>query len=407
MSLRFKPLRILQLVATIVGAVLLHRADAAAPVKVCVDNTNPSSDLDERVARAALASQGFDVENVYFEGHGKQADDGFPIAKFAKLAQNECALIMGFPVDVGSAHLPPNVSATSAYASTGFVLVQRSGGAKKSIETLAKGTEVGIAQLDTWAGLLFTQHSNIVMHVYPDDDDMLAELQAGKIGAGLTWQSYLHAYEKKHANAKLSAHVLSGPHMVWDLVALYAASSQSTADAFGKGLAMLSADGKLDAIVRPYQSAVALEKSPTAHVSRRAHRIDVANRCDKPAKAAKAPAKPPALYTEEQATQGAINYYQNCAMCHGPLLDGQRGGYPGPALKGAAFADPSYDFHVDEIFRFVAKLMPAPKPGSLTDEQNVTIMAFMLKQNGYPAGATPLTYDGAMKSRVPIRYYGK
>ena len=87
-------------------------------------------------------------------------------------------------------------------------------------------------------------------------------------------------------------------------------------------------------------------------------------------------------------------------------MDGQIGGYPGPALKGAAFADPSYDFHVDEIFRFVAKLMPAATPGSLSDEQNVDIMAYILKQNGYPAGHTELTYDGALRSRVPIRYYG-
>lgn len=41
------------------------------------------------------------------------------------------------------------------------------------------------------------------------------------------------------------------------------------------------------------------------------------------------------------------------------------------------------------------------------NEQNVNIMAYVLKQNGYPAGTTELTYDGAMKSKVSIRYYGK
>jgi hypothetical protein len=40
-------------------------------------------------------------------------------------------------------------------------------------------------------------------------------------------------------------------------------------------------------------------------------------------------------------------------------------GYPRPALKGADFADPSYDFHVKDIFNFVAKLMPTATPGSL------------------------------------------
>ena len=124
-------------------------------------------------------------------------------------------------------------------------------------------------------------------------------------------------------------------------------------------------------------------------------------------KASKGHGKIAALYTEEQATKGSLSYYQNCSMCHGPLLDGQFGGYSGPALKGPEFADPSYDFHVSDIFNFVAKLMPPGTPGSLTHEQDVQIMAFLLQQNGYPAGTQELTYEIAEKSRIPLRYYGK
>jgi mono/diheme cytochrome c family protein len=116
---------------------------------------------------------------------------------------------------------------------------------------------------------------------------------------------------------------------------------------------------------------------------------------------------PPALYTKEQAKKGLLGYIQNCASCHGPALDGQPGGYSGPALKGAEFADPSYDFHVSDIFNFVAKLMPSATPGSLPPDLYVAIMAFILQQNGYPAGLRELTYDEAMTSSVPIRYYGK
>ena len=113
------------------------------------------------------------------------------------------------------------------------------------------------------------------------------------------------------------------------------------------------------------------------------------------------------MYTDAQATKGRIEYLQNCSMCHGPLLDGQIGGFPGPALKGEDFADPSYDFHVSDIFNFVAKLMPAGTPGSLSHEQDVLIMSYLLRENGYPPGATELTYEGAERSKVPIRYYGK
>jgi polar amino acid transport system substrate-binding protein len=116
---------------------------------------------------------------------------------------------------------------------------------------------------------------------------------------------------------------------------------------------------------------------------------------------------PPALYTKEQAQKGLLGYLQNCASCHGPALDGQPGGFSGPALKGEDFADPSYDFHVSDIFNFVAKLMPSATPGSLPPDVYVAIMAFILQQNGYPAGSRELTYDEAMKSSVPIRYYGK
>jgi hypothetical protein len=51
--------------------------------------------------------------------------------------------------------------------------------------------------------------------------------------------------------------------------------------------------------------------------------------------------------------------------------------------------------------------MPAATPGSLTHEQDVQIMAFILQQNGYPSGSNELVYESAEKSMVPIRYYGK
>ena len=94
-------------------------------------------------------------------------------------------------------------------------------------------------------------------------------------------------------------------------------------------------------------------------------------------------------------------------MCHGPLLDGQAGGYPGSALRGPDFADPSYDFRIKDIFNLVVTLMPAATPGSLQPDVYVTIMAFILKQNGYPAGTEDLTYEALAKSSVPLRFYGK
>jgi polar amino acid transport system substrate-binding protein len=418
MSLRSnEAARIAQLVAGLLGAVLMQRAEAAPVLNVCVDQANPTSTMDARVARAVAKTQGYAVRLVPFVGYGR-GGDGLPPSRFAKMAQSECQLVMGFPVDTSDPKLPPNVEATSAYASTGFVLVRRGSSNTGSLSELPKGSEVGIAQLDTYAGLLYSAHPNIVMHVYRTDSLMLADLEAKHIAAGLAWQPSIEFYaSRRPTHASLSVRILPGKHMLWNLVALYVPQSQSAAGLFDQGLDTLQSTGQLARLIKPYQHAVAATADRNA-VRWPAARLQYAvawnantgrlfKVADSTEKAHRKHGKVPALYTADQAAEGATAYYQNCAMCHGPLLDGQSGGYSGPALKGADFADPSYDFHVKDIFNFVAKLMPPGTPGSLTHDQDVVIMAFLLQQNGYPPGTKELTYDEAEKSSVPLRYYGK
>jgi polar amino acid transport system substrate-binding protein len=405
------------LAVCILGAVLMHRAEAAAVLSVCVDQANPTSAMDARVARAVAKTQGYAVQLIPFVGYGKSGD-GLPPSRFATMAQSECQLVMGFPVDASDPRLPPNVEATSAYASTGFVLVRRGRSNTGSLSELPMGSEVGIAHLDTYAGLLYSAHPNIVMHVYPDDSLMLADLEAKHISAGLAWQPSIELYASRHpTRASLSVRILPGKHMLWNLVALYVPQSQSAAELFDQGLEALRRTGQLERLIKPFQHAAA-EAAYRTSVWLPAARLQYAvawnadigrlvKVADITKKSQRKHGKVPALYTADQAATGAIAYYQNCAMCHGPLLDGQSGGYSGPALKGSDFADPSYDFHVKDIFNFVAKLMPPGTPGSLTHDQDVVIMAFLLQQNGYPSGTNELTYDEAEKSSVPLRYYGK
>jgi polar amino acid transport system substrate-binding protein len=406
--------RNIRLAALIIGAMLANPAGASAVLKVCVDQANPTSAMDARLARAAAKTQGYSVTLVSFVGYGK-GGDGFPLGRFAKMAESECQLIMGFPVDVSDPNLPPNVKATSAYAATGFMLVRRGASGMMSLSELPEGSEVGIAQLDTYAGLLFGTHPNIVMHVYPNDSLMLADLEAKHLAAALVWQPSLLYYEKgQRSRPSLEVRILPGKHMLWSLVALYLPQSQDAANLFNKGLYLLKSRGELERLIKPYLSAgseLASSVSPVlrlqyavANNANAGRLIRVANTSGSSnSKRSGAPA----LYTEDQAARGAITYYQNCAMCHGPALDGQFGGYPGPALKGPEFADPSYDFHVSDIFNFVAKLMPSATPGSLSHDQDVLIMAFILQQNGYPAGSKELVYEDAEKSKVPLKYYGK
>jgi len=330
---------------------------------------------------------------------------------------------------VSNPNLPSNVLATSAYASTGFVLVSRGNSKNLGLTDLPKGSEVGIAQLDTYAGLLYGIHPNIVMHVYEKDSMMLADLAARRIAAGVAWQPTIESYERSHPQlSSLNIRVLPDKHMLWNLVALYSSESQAAANMFNKGLYELQSQGKLKSLVTPYQQAAPVE---VQHASARwdaPHRqsavdmqsgvfwntdpgrlirvADTSGPGIKRQSSVPSHSKVPALYTTDQATKGALAYYQNCAMCHGPNLDGQPAGYSGPALKGKDFADPSYNFHVSDIFNFVSKQMPAATPGSLSHEEYEQIMAFILQQNGYPAGPKALVYAEAEKSSVPIRYHG-
>jgi polar amino acid transport system substrate-binding protein len=415
--LRLEATRKVQLVTCILGAVLMHRVGAAPVLNVCVDQANPTSAMDARVARAVAKTQGYAVKLVPFVGYGK-GGDGLPPGRFAKMAQSDCQLVMGFPIDISDPNLPPAVEATSAYASTGFVLVRRGTSKTVSLSDLPNGSEVGIAQLDTYAGLLYSAHPNIVMHVYPKDSLMVADLEAKHIVAGLAWQPSIARYASRHpTHASLSVRILPGRHMLWNLVALYVPQSESAAKLFDQGLDALRSTGRLEQLIKPYQyaAAAAAEGSSARWPAARLQYAVAWNTntgrllkvADTTEHVHRDHSKVPTLYTADQATKGALAYYQNCAMCHGPLLDGQSAGYSGPALKGAEFADPSYDFHVKEIFNFVAKLMPPGTPGSLTHDQDVLIMAFLLQQNGYPPGTKELTYDEAQKSSVPLRYYGK
>jgi mono/diheme cytochrome c family protein/ABC-type amino acid transport substrate-binding protein len=414
--------RTARIASFLLGAVLLQRAEAGAALSVCVDQANPTAAMDVRVARAVAKTLGVAIKVVPFVGYGK-GGDGMPPSRFAKMAQSDCELVMGFPVDVSDPNLPPDVEATAAYAGTGFVLVRRGGSHEISLGALPQGSEVGIAQLDTYAGLLYGTHPNIVMHVYPKDSMMLADLAAGQIAAGLAWQPTIESYANRH-RASISLSPLPGRHMLWNLVALYVPQSQSVANLFSKGLYTLQSKGQLAALTKPYPHPAApgaehtsAMRPPAVHLqdavawnADAGQLLRVADTGPTPnaGPAAKSRHRPaPALYTEDQAAKGSLAYLQNCAMCHGPNMEGQSGGFPGPALKGADFADPSYDFHVNEIFNFVAKQMPSATPGSLPHEAYVQIMAYLLQQNGYPAGSRELVYEQAEKSRVPIRYYGK
>ena len=87
-------------------------------------------------------------------------------------------------------------------------------------------------------------------------------------------------------------------------------------------------------------------------------------------------------------------------MCHGTNLEGGAG----PALSGSNFETLNNKVHakVGDIFSFMTEDMPLNAPASLSHDEYVSILAFILSKNGYHAGTSPLTYAQAMKSSAPI-----
>jgi alcohol dehydrogenase (cytochrome c) len=93
-------------------------------------------------------------------------------------------------------------------------------------------------------------------------------------------------------------------------------------------------------------------------------------------------------YTRAQAASGATVYSAQCSQCHGVNLQGGSG----PPLTGQAFkAYVGKSGTAATLFDFIARQMPADKPGSLTQQQYLDVTAYILSRNGYPAGDVPLT----------------
>ena len=105
-----------------------------------------------------------------------------------------------------------------------------------------------------------------------------------------------------------------------------------------------------------------------------------------------------ALYSASQASAGSKAYETNCASCHGAQLEGG----VGPALSGATLNTlaKKTKLSVGDVFTFMSQQMPLNSPASLSKAQYSEIMAYILKFNGYPAGAKDLTYASAMNSPV-------
>jgi quinoprotein glucose dehydrogenase len=102
------------------------------------------------------------------------------------------------------------------------------------------------------------------------------------------------------------------------------------------------------------------------------------------------------LYSDAQAMRGRDAYAKACARCHMDDLGGHE--YAG-ALAGYPFQMKWEDASVAEVFGRI-RTMPLGEAGSLTAQEYVDILAYVLQANGYPSGGDELT-TGIAAQRWP------
>jgi mono/diheme cytochrome c family protein len=105
------------------------------------------------------------------------------------------------------------------------------------------------------------------------------------------------------------------------------------------------------------------------------------------------------VFTAEQSKRGEAIYNANCAMCHQPDLGGKE---PVPELAGDKFLAHWLNHDVASLFTRVSTTMPQGKPGSLTHDQYIDVIAFLLDANGFKSGTTELKADSDSLKTIMI-----
>src|SRR6266576_1524755 len=87
-------------------------------------------------------------------------------------------------------------------------------------------------------------------------------------------------------------------------------------------------------------------------------------------------------FTPAQTAKGRFEYTQKCSVCHGAQLQGTGA----PPLKGTQFVAQWDGKKLSELYDYVHKNMPLGLGASLPSQEYADIVAFILAQNGLPAG---------------------
>jgi cytochrome c5 len=109
-------------------------------------------------------------------------------------------------------------------------------------------------------------------------------------------------------------------------------------------------------------------------------------------------ATPGTVYSPAQAERGKKVVENHCTACHGDDLSGLEG----PALVGNSFMVKWEPQDVGALFKDIRDTMPAGAVSSVTDEEKLDAVAYLLQQNGYSEGTVELALNLDALSRIPL-----
>ena len=112
------------------------------------------------------------------------------------------------------------------------------------------------------------------------------------------------------------------------------------------------------------------------------------------------------VFTEAQAKRGQAVYPGPCGTCHGRRLNGAPDDpdmRSTPPLARAKFLRDWEGRSLATLFEYTRATMPESNPGSLTDEEYVDVIAYMLSVGGMPEGDDALQSDPQSLAHVVIQ----
>ena len=112
------------------------------------------------------------------------------------------------------------------------------------------------------------------------------------------------------------------------------------------------------------------------------------------------------VFTEAQAERGQTVYPGSCGLCHGRRLNGAPDDpdmVSTPPLARAKFLRDWEGRSLATLFEYTRATMPESNPGSLTDQEYVDVIAYMLSVSGMPAGDDELRPDPPSLARATIQ----